>query len=159
MEPMEPEETKLEEGKKANLPLSNPPNSSTFQDPSNEMKDLGSQERFCTKCSFILLKCDLLGAYYCDSCRMFDCNQCHHQFSQKITCKCLRCTCCFLETCFSYSKIGKQCQNLCNKCFEENEPGTFNLSRYPCGHGICRLCLIEISVSNNFDPKNCYLCS
>ena len=115
------------------------------------------KEAYCT-CGTILLRRDLLEAYYCERCKKFICGKCERDFSKKMTCNCRRCTCCFLEVCLPGQIIGKQCQNMCQICYEENEPTLYNISRYPCGHGICRICILSHAVQEDFEPKKCYVC-
>ena len=156
---MEPEQNrtkhKFQEYEKPLEPSLHPPLHSEFSFYSLNQSD---QEAFCSKCQYILLKCELLGSLYCESCNAFVCLKCKKYFNKKSTCKCFRCTCCFLEECLSQQKIGKQCQNLCHICYEENDPTSYNISRYPCGHGICRICLFNYTLNENFDPQVCYIC-
>jgi len=115
-------------------------------------------DRFCLKCQYILLWCELLNAWHCEKCQDFLCLKCADNFGTKSTCKCGRCTCCYFEKCIPNSKIGFQCQNVCSICYEESEASSFNLLRYGCGHGLCRICLFKNVISENFDPNICYLC-
>ena len=115
-------------------------------------------EHFCPKCQFILLWCELLNAWHCEKCQDFLCLKCGESFGTKVSCKCGRCTCCYFEKCIPNSKIGFQCQNVCGICYEESEASSFNLLRYPCGHGLCRLCLFKNVLEAQADPNNCYLC-
>lgn len=123
------------------------------------METKTGDEKFCNKCNYILMKCGLLEAMYCENCSAFICSRCKEIFSKNKTCICGRCTCCFLEICLPNHKIGKQCQNVCHTCYEENEPTSDNIVRYPCGHGICRICLFQHTINEKFDPNYCYVCN
>ena len=116
-------------------------------------------EDTCKVCASIAQKCRLINARYCSSCKEFTCNDCTYPFSEKKTCRCQRCVICFQEYCYHPMIIGKNCQTLCNLCLESNPPETFNILRYPCGHGFCSLCVMNNTIDKKWDPRYCYLCS
>jgi len=115
-------------------------------------------EESCKKCSSMLLRCKQIKALYCNSCDVFLCNDCQNYFNQRVTCKCRRCLCCFREYCVPPLIIGLKCQTVCHICYEENDPSTYNIIRYDCGHGICRFCMLKNAVVDKFNPRYCAIC-
>ena len=115
-------------------------------------------EKFCQRCTYVLVKCLIVEGMYCEKCDIFYCFRCKKEFSKKSVCGCNKCTCCFTELCVANEKIGQNCQTMCSLCYEENEPTSYNLLKYSCGHKICRICVFQHTISEKLDPRSCFIC-
>lgn len=121
-------------------------------------EDIYSTEENCKNCVSVLNRCQRIRAMYCESCRIYFCDDCNMPFHEGKTCKCWRCICCFMEYCQPQTLIGLSCQTMCHQCHEENDPSSYNIVRYKCGHGYCRFCMFFNVTNWKHDPRYCFLC-
>jgi hypothetical protein len=121
-------------------------------------EDIYSTDENCKNCISILNRCIRIKAMYCESCRVYFCDDCKMSFNEARTCKCRRCVCCFMEYCLPGLTIGETCQTFCHQCHEQNDPATSNIVRYECGHGYCRMCMFQNVCNWGHEPRYCFLC-
>jgi len=141
-------------------------NTSTYNIEEAELRSIRFQMRnqqyepneTCPLCGFILFRCDIIKARYCEACRQFACDICKIYFNEKATCSCRRCIVCFTETCDDGTTICGKCKNICHECREANQNPDELIQKYSCGHSICNICRLRNSVVDKSDPAVCSIC-